>query len=104
MRKRTAWLGLLGAGLTLVLAVVAAAAIAPIKNYAVGIADGYETKRLLSVGDRVPETSNPTMEYQMIGIPDGLGAHANPTRHDDPLHEPRAHMARRCPSRTSAVR
>lgn len=53
------------------------AAIAPIKEYAVGIAVGYETTRLLSVGDRVPETSNPSKEYQMIGIPDGLGAHAN---------------------------
>jgi Bacterial protein of unknown function (DUF839) len=56
----------------------AAAAIAPIKAYTVGIAGGYETKRLLSVGDRIPETSNPTKEYQMVGIPDGLGAHANP--------------------------
>jgi Bacterial protein of unknown function (DUF839) len=57
--------------------VAASAAIAPIKPYAVGIAGGYETKRLLSVGDRVPETSDPAKEFQMIGIPDGLGAHAN---------------------------
>ena len=77
MRKRTAWLGLLGASLGLVVAVAATGAIAPIKNYAIGIAGGYETKRLLSVGDRVPETSDPTREFQMIGIPDGLGAHAN---------------------------
>ncbi len=40
MRKRTAWLGLLGACLGLMLVVTAAAAIAPIKNYAVGIAGG----------------------------------------------------------------
>jgi hypothetical protein len=63
--------GLAAAGTT-------AAAIATIKPYAVGIAGGYEAKRLLSVGDRVPETSNPAKEYQMVGIPDGLGAHANP--------------------------
>ena len=37
----------------------------------------YEIKPLLSVGDRVPETSHPGREYQMVGIPDGLGAHAN---------------------------
>ena len=78
MRKRTAWLGLLSACLGLLLVVTAAAAIAPIKNYAVGVTGGYETKRLLSVGDRVPETTNPALEYQMVGIPDGLGAHANP--------------------------
>ena len=53
----------------------AIAAIAPIKPYTVGIASGYETKRLLSVGDTVPETSNPSKQYRMIGIPDGLGAH-----------------------------
>ena len=38
----------------------------------------YETKPLLSVGDQVPETSNPSKRYQMVGIPDGLGAHKSP--------------------------
>lgn len=56
----------------------AVAAIAPIKEYAVGIDERYTTTKLLSVGDRVPETSNPTKSFQMIGIPDGLGAHAGP--------------------------
>jgi hypothetical protein len=37
----------------------------------------YETVALLSVGDSVPETSNPALDYQMVGIPDGLGAHPN---------------------------
>ena len=58
-------------------AAVAGAAIAPIKEYAVGISGGYTTKKLLSVGDTVPETSNPAKQFQMVGIPDGLGAHPN---------------------------
>lgn len=37
----------------------------------------YEVKPLLSVGDTVPETSDPSKQYQMVGIPDGLGAHTN---------------------------
>ena len=53
----------------------AGGAISPIKAYAVGIAGGYETKRLLSVGDTVPESSNPAKQFKMVGIPDGLGAH-----------------------------
>ena len=72
--KRTGLLGLVG--LTAVIATaVAAAAITPSKPYAIGIAEGYETKPLLTVGDTVPETSNPARQYQMVGIPDGLGAH-----------------------------
>ena len=68
---------LLGAiGLTAVIGTaVAVAAITPSKPYAVGIAEGYETKVLLTVGDTVPETSDPSKQYQMVGIPDGLGAH-----------------------------
>lgn len=53
----------------------AAAGIAIIKPYAVGIDGDYYTKRLLSVGDTVPETSNTAKQFQMIGIPDGLGAY-----------------------------
>lgn len=34
----------------------------------------YMIKPILSVGDQVPETSNPALRYQMVGIPDGLGA------------------------------
>ena len=52
----------------------AAAGIAIVKPYAVGIDGGYYTQRLLSVGDTVPETSDPAKQFQMIGIPDGLGA------------------------------
>lgn len=63
------------AALVLALAAGAAAAIADVKPYAVGIAGGYETKRLLSVGDTVPETSHGWKRFRMVGIPDGLGAH-----------------------------
>src|SRR5919106_5266551 len=52
--------------------------VTSVAPYAVSIDSQYETFPLLSVGDRVPETSDPTKEYQMIGIPDGLGAHPNP--------------------------
>jgi hypothetical protein len=71
----------LGAMVTLALVVsatVAGAAIQPIKRYAVELpGSGYETKRLLSVGDTIPVTGEPNRTYQMVGIPDGTGAHAN---------------------------
>lgn len=76
-KRRMAMLA--GMVMTAGLAVAAAtAAIQDVKEYAVGIAGGYETTRLLSVGDTVPETSNPAKQFKMVGIPDGLGAHANP--------------------------
>jgi Alkaline phosphatase PhoX len=45
--------------------------------YVVTTEDGadYRIRPLLSAGDRVPETGDPTLEYQMVGIPDGLGAY-----------------------------
>ncbi len=72
----------LGAMTTLavvVSATVAGAAIQPIKRYAIELpGSGYETKRLLSVGDTIPVTGEPNRTYQMVGIPDGTGAHRNP--------------------------
>ena len=60
-------------------ATVAGAAIQDVKRYTIPVpGGGYETKRLLSVGDTVPLTGDPTREYQMVGIPDGTGAHRNP--------------------------
>jgi hypothetical protein len=60
-------------------AAVAGAAIQPVKRYAVELpGSGYETKRLLSVGDTIPVTGEPNRTYQMVGIPDGTGAHSNP--------------------------
>ncbi|MGI8972715.1 MAG: alkaline phosphatase PhoX, partial [Gaiella sp.] len=55
----------------------AVAGIAIIKPYAVGVDGGYYTQRLLSVGDTVPESSDASKQYQMVGIPDGLGAYKN---------------------------
>ena len=79
MRKRKQ-VALSAAVLTMAVLVVTAAtaAIADVKPYAVGIAGGYTTKKLISVGDTVPETSNRAKQYKMVGIPDGLGAHRNP--------------------------
>ena len=61
-----------------------------VQPYAVGIAEGYETEPLFSVGDTVPEASDPSKSYQMVGIPDGL-AHIKHTVAGQPLHESRAH-------------
>ncbi|MFY9265445.1 MAG: hypothetical protein WAO61_08475 [Solirubrobacterales bacterium] len=44
-----------------------------VKPYAVPVGGEYEIKPLLSVGDVVPETSDPAKRYQFVGIPDGLG-------------------------------
>ena len=64
----------LAAALALAVA-VPAGAVTPIQPYAGGL-DGYETVALLSVADRVPEAGGNGL-YQMVGIPDGLGAHPN---------------------------
>ncbi len=48
-----------------------------IHPYAVPVGADYSIVPLLSVGDRVPRTSDAAQLFQMIGIPDGLGAHAN---------------------------
>lgn len=44
-----------------------------VKPYVKPVGGKYSIRPLLSVGDRVPETGNPSAQYQMIGIPDGLG-------------------------------
>jgi len=45
-----------------------------VKPYAVAVSPDYSIQPLLSVGERVPNTNNSTRLYQMVGIPDGLGA------------------------------
>ena len=45
--------------------------------YTVPVGPDYSIIPLLSVGDRVPRISDTNQLFQMIGIPDGLGAHAN---------------------------
>jgi hypothetical protein len=45
------------------------------KPYLVGVpGTGFETEPLLTAGDMVPVTGSPNENYQMVGIPDGLGA------------------------------
>lgn len=45
-----------------------------VKPYAVAVSPDYAVQPLISVGERVPNTADASKEYQMIGIPDGLGA------------------------------
>lgn len=68
-------------GFQLGLATVISAALAAsaqdftkVKPYAVAVSPDYVIQPLLTVGDQVPNTSDPTKTFQMIGIPDGLGA------------------------------
>jgi hypothetical protein len=72
----------LASALTTALAVAAASATAvfgatEIKPYVEPVGEEYEIRPLFSVADKVPETSDPSRQYQMVGIPDGLGAHPN---------------------------
>jgi Alkaline phosphatase PhoX len=46
-----------------------------VKPYAVSISPEYVAVPILSAGDRVPHTSVPSKQFQMIGVPDGLGAY-----------------------------
>jgi serralysin len=59
------------------LIVPAASAATTVKPNAVSIDPGYSVRAVLSVGDRVPETSDPAKQYQMVGIPDGIGGFSN---------------------------
>jgi hypothetical protein len=58
-------------------AAMPAGAATTIDPYAEAVGPEYDITPLFSVDDRVPETSNPGQQYRMVGIPDGLGAHAN---------------------------
>lgn len=49
--------------------------VTSVKPYAVSLSPEYALQPLLSVGDRVPRSSNPAQAYQMIGIPDGIGTY-----------------------------
>ncbi len=74
MRKRI----LAAAAAAVAVTGAASAAIAPIDTYADSLVPEYETVKVVSVGDTVPETSDPTRTYKIVGIPDGLGAHRGP--------------------------
>lgn len=56
-----------------------AAPATQVPAYAVPVGDAYSVTPILSVGDQVPETGNPSNTFQMIGIPDGLGVQKTPT-------------------------
>lgn len=49
--------------------------ITAVKPYAMSISPEYAAIPIISVGDRVPLTSDSSKEFQMIGVPDGLGAY-----------------------------
>jgi len=49
-----------------------------VQPYAKSVSAEYTLKPIISVGDRVPLTSDPSKLFQMIGIPDGLGAYRIP--------------------------
>jgi hypothetical protein len=48
-----------------------------VKPYALPVGPDYTIIPLISSGDRVPRTGQPALQYQIVGIPDGLGAHRN---------------------------
>ena len=76
MRKRNGVIAATAAAVAVTGA--ASAAIAPIDTYAHSLVPQYETVKVISAGDTVPETGDATKSYQMVGIPDGLGAHRGP--------------------------
>ena len=66
------------ASLLLVLSIRAAQVpgfVTSVQPYAASISPEYVVKPILSAGDRVPLTSDPSKQFQMVGVPDGLGAH-----------------------------
>jgi len=76
----TMFAGRLGLAASLATAYVAVAQtgyLTSIPAYTAPVGPDYSIIPILSTGDRVPRTSNPMQQYQMVGIPDGLGAHAN---------------------------
>ena len=76
MNRLTKVVGTVVAGAAASMLVIGPASgdINPVKPYAVPVGSEYEIRPLLSVGDTVPETSDPSRQYRMVGIPDGLGA------------------------------
>ncbi len=80
MFQKRKWIlgSVLGLVAAIGVAIPAAAALGfltSVKPYAVPVTADYNVKPLISAGDTVPETSDPATRFQMIGIPDGLGAY-----------------------------
>ena len=73
--------------------------ITSVPAYTIPVTADYSIVPLFSSGDHVPRTGAPGLEYQFVGIPDGIGAHANTDgtitlyiNHElgnNSLHEPR---------------
>jgi hypothetical protein len=76
MRLRVLAFALLVGGATTAAAFASDGFQTSVKPYAVPVGDQYQVTPLISSGDTVPRTSDPSRQYQMIGIPDGLGARA----------------------------
>src|SRR6185503_12681811 len=74
MRRRLSLAASLAAATS---AMAQAGFLTSITPYTVPVGPEYRIIPILSTGDRVPRTSNPMQQYQMVGIPDGLGAHSN---------------------------
>lgn len=49
--------------------------------YAVSISTEYQVLPILSVGDRVPLSGDSARQFQMVGVPDGLGTYPAGRRH-----------------------
>lgn len=76
---QTAWRCLLGLTMACAAAIsLNAEEYTKVKPYAVAVSADYVIQPLLSVGDQVPKTGDPTKTYQMVGIPDGLGVTKGP--------------------------
>jgi hypothetical protein len=77
MRRRRSHRYVITAGIalaaSLAIAGVAWSFVTAVKPYTVPLGSEYEVTPVLSVGDKIPESSG-AGQYQMIGIPDGLGA------------------------------
>jgi Bacterial protein of unknown function (DUF839) len=80
-RRRSSGIVAVGAALAVGAAVMtvggSVSAGTAVKPYVVAVGAEYEVRALFSAGDAVPETSDPTRQFRMVGIPDGLGAHPN---------------------------
>lgn len=49
--------------------------VTAVQPYAVSITPEYVTIPILSAGDHVPLASDPAKQFQMVGVPDGMGAY-----------------------------
>ena len=75
MHKRKVTIAAVLAAAALTSSVSAATSVKP---YVEAVGSEYEIKALFSVDDKVPLLGGaPGQQYRMVGIPDGLGAHAN---------------------------